>query len=162
MNFTYLEKIGAGTILQLATDLPVSNLVIDSRKAVVNEGSVFFAISGPRNNGHNYISQLYQSGIRQFVIENRIDLTSFPRANFLLATSSVKALQRIAEVHREEYSIPVIGITGSNGKTIVKEWLYQLLSPDFQIIKNPGSYNSRVGVPLSVWAMQPHHQLGVF
>jgi len=162
MNFSELENITGGKIIQLHRDFPIENLVIDSRKAIVNIGSVFFAINGTRNNGHQYISSLYQLGIRQFVVEKNVDVKNFPEANFLLVNSSVDALQNIAAKHRNEFQIPVIGVTGSNGKTTIKEWLYQLLSPDYSIIKNPGSYNSQVGVPLSVWAMKSFHQLGIF
>ncbi len=162
MNFSELEKIGTGKIIQLITDLPITNLLIDSRKVVLSEGAVFFAMAGPRNDGHNFISILYTLGIRQFVVENNIDLLQFPNANFFLTRSSLDALQAVAANHRQEYQIPVIGITGSNGKTIIKEWLYHLLSPDQAIVKNPSSYNSQVGVPLSVWAMQPNHELGIF
>jgi len=128
----------------------------------LNEGAIFFAIAGPRNDGHHYISDLYNLGIRQFVIEKKIDIQIFPKANFFLTSSSVDVLQTLAALHRSEFTIPVVGITGSNGKTIVKEWLTQLLSPDYNIAKNPGSYNSQIGVPLSVWAIQPHHQFGIF
>src|SRR5258708_1552540 len=162
MFFSELEKIAKGKVLQLHRDTGIQNLVIDSRKAIVGEGSVFFAISGPRNDGHQYISDLYHKGIRQFIVQKIIDLKIFPEANVLLVDSSIDALQSIARAHRSHFSFPVIGVTGSNGKTIVKEWLYQLLSPDNTIVKNPGSYNSQIGVPLSVWAMQSFHQLGIF
>lgn len=162
MFFSELEKIAKGKVLQLYQDASIQNLVIDSRKAIVGEGSVFFAISGPRNDGHQYISDLYRTGIRQFVVQKIVDLKNFPEASVLLVDSSIDALQSIARAHRSLFSIPVIGVTGSNGKTIVKEWLYQLLLPDQAIVKNPGSYNSQIGVPLSVWAMQPFHQLGIF
>ena len=102
-------------------------------------------------------------GIRQFVVEQAVsDLREFPEANFLFVPSTVDALQKLAAFHRSSFSIPVIGITGSNGKTIVKEWLFQMLSKDQAIVKNPGSFNSQVGVPLSVWQMQSHHQIGIF
>ncbi len=162
MLFSELEKIAKGKVLRLHRDASIQNLVIDSRKAIVSEGSVFFAISGPRNDGHQYISDLYHTGIRQFVIEKVIDLRNFADANVLLVDSSIDALQSIARAHRSNFDIPVIGVTGSNGKTIVKEWLYQLLSPDHPTVKNPGSYNSQIGAPLSVWAMQSSHQLGIF
>ncbi len=162
MNFSELEKITGGKIIQLAADRLVANLVIDSRKAIIDEASVFFAMAGPRNNGHDYLSTLYQLGLRQLVVEGKIDSNEFPLANILQVDSSVRALQAIAKTHRSNFTFPVVGITGSNGKTIVKEWLYQLLSPDYSIAKNPGSYNSQVGVPLSVWAMQAHHQFGIF
>jgi alanine racemase len=162
MTFSELEKICEGTIVQLKENQPVENLIIDSRKALITHSSVFFALSGPRHNGHTYIRQLYELGMHQFVVEQDVDLPLFPLANFLKVGSSIEALQKIAIAHRNAFNIPVIGITGSNGKTIVKEWLYQLLSPDMSVVKNPGSYNSQVGVPLSVWAMQPHHEIGIF
>jgi Alr-MurF fusion protein len=162
MIFSQLEKNANGKILQLALDRKVTALVTDSRKPIVSEGSVFFTLRGERHDGHKYISDLYALGIRQFVVEKEVDLKLFSEANFLIVKSALAALQAIAAAHRKDFSIPVIGITGSNGKTIIKEWLYQLLSPDQSIVKNPGSYNSQVGVPLSVWAMQPHHQLGIF
>lgn len=148
--------------MQLSTDRPVDDLILDSRKAIVSQGSVFFAIKGKHHNGHVYVDTLYKSGIRQFIIEENINLREFSDANFILVDSAVDALQKIAAYHRNNFSIPVIGITGSNGKTIVKEWLYQLLSKHETIVKNPGSYNSQIGVPLSVWQMQPYHTVGIF
>jgi alanine racemase len=162
LQFSQLSSITDGTTLQLATDRPVVNLITDSRKAIFQEGSVFFAIKGDHHDGHRFIETLYQAGIRQFVIESNYALEQFPEANFLIVKSSVEALQKIAIHHRKRFSIPVIGITGSNGKTIIKEWLYQLLSKEFTVVKNPGSYNSQLGVPLSVWQLQPYHTLGIF
>ncbi|MBL7873207.1 MAG: bifunctional UDP-N-acetylmuramoyl-tripeptide:D-alanyl-D-alanine ligase/alanine racemase [Cyclobacteriaceae bacterium] len=159
--FSSLEKMCDGKVLQLFNDHPVQDLFIDSRKSVLTQQSVFFAIAGDRHNGHHYISGLYKAGTRQFVVEENINASQFPEANFLLVKSSRKALQMLAAYNRKSCNIPVIGITGSNGKTIIKEWLFQLL-PDLKIVKNPGSYNSQVGVPLSVWNMHPHHELGIF
>jgi Alr-MurF fusion protein len=159
--FSSLEKICEGKVLQLATDRAVRDIFIDSRKTILSQQSLFFAIAGERNNGHEYISGLYKVGNRQFVVEENINVAQYPAANFLRVKSSRKALQALAEFHRESFSIPVIGITGSNGKTIIKEWLFQLL-PDLKIVKNPGSYNSQVGVPLAVWNMQQYHELGIF
>lgn len=160
--FSSLATICQGSIIQLYKDRQVRDLVIDSRKSLLSEQAMFFAISGVRHDGHQFISQLYSSGMRQFVIEHSIPLNKFPEANFLLVKSATLALQALARFHRRSFNIPVIGIAGSNGKTIIKEWLYQLLSGDFKIVKNPGSYNSQLGVPLSVWQMQAHHQLGIF
>jgi alanine racemase len=159
--FSALEKICNGKVLQLFNDRSVQDLFIDSRKSILSQHSLFFAIAGERHNGHQYISDLYKAGNRQFVIEKNVEVDSFPEANFLLVKSSRKALQVLAAFNRKSCNIPVIGITGSNGKTIIKEWLFQLL-PDLKIVKNPGSYNSQVGVPLSVWNMKPYHQLGIF
>src|SRR6185369_13034305 len=122
-----LEKTGTGEIIQLVTDSLITNLIIDSRKVVLTEGAIFFAITGPRNNGHDYISDLYNLGIRQFVVEKKFDFKIFPEANFFLTSSSIDVLQAIAAVHRSQFTIPIVGITGSNGKTIIKEWLFQLL-----------------------------------
>ncbi len=146
----------------LSTDKPVTHLIIDSRKTITQEGSVFFAINGEHHDGHQYIRSLYEAGIRQFVIEQEISTDQYKDANFLKVDSTIQALQRIAAHHRAQFKLSVIGITGSNGKTIIKEWVYQLLSKDYTIVKNPGSYNSQLGVPLSVWQIQSHHTLGVF
>ena len=160
--FSQLSTICQGAVIQMAKDRNVEDLVIDSRKAILSEHALFFAIAGTRHDGHVYISELYAKGIRQFVVERPVLIKNFPQANFLLVQSSIHALQNLVSAHRKQFSIPVVGITGSNGKTIIKEWLYQLLSPDYQIVKNPGSYNSQIGVPLSVWQMQQHHELGIF
>ncbi len=103
--------------------------------------------------GNNYISDLYRRGVRNFVVQDVPAgySTVYPDANFLKVADSLVALQRLAERHRDEYDIPIVGITGSNGKTIVKEWLYQLLSPEMKVTRSPRSYNSQIGVPLSVW-----------
>lgn len=162
MYFSELPAITGGKLIQLASDEVISRLLTDSRKAVVGDGAVFFAIRGERHNGHDFIRNLYEQGVRQFVVELPFDLKNYPEANVLLVSSSVAALQRIATYHRKQFCIPVVAITGSNGKTIVKEWLYQMLSPEYAIAKNPGSYNSQIGVPLSVWEIQPWHQLGIF
>lgn len=159
--FSKLEKITGGTVICLHADKPVTALITDSRKASAADGALFLAIKGARHDGHQHIRNLYDIGVRQFVIEREIDI-NLPEANIIRVNSTVNALQDIAAYHREQFSLPVIGITGSNGKTIVKEWLYQLLSKDFAVVKNPGSYNSQTGVPLSVWQIRHHHQLGVF
>lgn len=160
MHFSQLEVITAGKITQLHRDRTITTLLTDSRKAVPGESSVFFAIGGEHHDGHDFIKALYEQGIRQFVVEK--PTRPGDDANVLLVKSSVSALQKIVAHHRSEIKCPVIGITGSNGKTIIKEWLYQLLSPEFKIAKNPASYNSQLGVPLSVWQLQSHHTLGIF
>ncbi len=162
MGFNELVGPLQGVLLQYSEDWPVQNLLIDSRKVVISEGSVFFAIAGERHDGHSFLKELYHLGIRQFIVERDVAITAFPGANILKVSSSLEALQKIAAMHRSQFTLPVVGITGSNGKTIVKEWLFQVLSPDLQIVKNPGSYNSQVGVPISVWQIQRHHELGIF
>ena len=163
IRFSQLAHIAGGSTLLLSKDRDVTRLMIDSRKVAIGEDSLFFAIRGQHHNGHDYIHSLYHQGVRQFVGEQPIDTAGLDEANILLAGSSTDALQALAAHHRQGFSIPIAGITGSNGKTIVKEWLYQLLSKTFNIVKNPGSYNSQLGVPLSVWQLQePHHELGIF
>lgn len=161
-HFSDLNKFIDQSELSLSVDRPVHYLITDSRKALVQEGSAFFAINGQHHDGHQYIPSLYKVGIRQFVIEKEIPVHQFSGANFLKVRSTVEALQKIAATLRSQFSIPIVGITGSNGKTIIKEWLYQLLSKEYVIVKNPGSYNSQLGVPLAVWQLQPHHTLGIF
>ncbi len=145
--------------------LPVVHLLTDSRKLSQPAGTVFFAVRGKYNDGHQYLPQLYAQGVRAFVVEQGEPgelATRYPEANILLVESSLEALQQLAAWHRSQFSIPVIGVTGSNGKTIVKEWLSQLLSPDELVVKSPRSYNSQLGVPLSVWQLQPNHTLAIF
>jgi Alr-MurF fusion protein len=164
MLFSQLATLTSGEILRLTKDQRVISFLTDSRKVSALDGTLFFAITGKHHNGHEYIDDLYQKGIRQFVIEDEaaIKLTEFADANVLKVKSSLRALQCVVAEHRSHLKIPVIGITGSNGKTIIKEWLFQLLSPEYKIAKNPGSYNSQLGVPLSVWQLQNHHDLGIF
>lgn len=161
MLFSNLENITNGRILHFFHDQELTALLFDSRKATVTNGAVFFAVSGLHHDGHKFIPKLYDQGIRQFIVEKPVPQAG-NEANVLLVDSSIVALQQIVSEHRSKISVPVIGITGSNGKTIIKEWLYQLLSSDFKVAKNPASYNSQLGVPLSVWQIQGHHTLGIF
>ncbi len=139
-------------------------LLTDSRSLCFPEETLFFALKSERNDGHNFIPELYRRGVRNFVVETvPADADSrYPKANFLKVVNPLEALQRLAERHRDEFDIPVVGITGSNGKTMVKEWLYQMLSPDMTVTRSPRSYNSQIGVPLSVWLMNEQTQVGVF
>jgi len=145
-------------------DANIGWLLTDSRSLCFPEATLFFAIKTERNDGHKYIDDLYRSGVRNFVIEKLPDgyRETYPDVNFLMVPSTLKALQRLAERHRDEFDIPVIGITGSNGKTIVKEWLYQLLMPTRVVTRSPRSYNSQIGVPLSVWLLDERTEIGVF
>lgn len=142
----------------------VAFILTDSRSLCFPEETLFFALQTNRNDGHKYIPELYQRGVRNFVVTDvpADRAETYPDANFLKVSNTLKALQRLAERHRDEFDIPVVGITGSNGKTMVKEWLYQLLSPEMFVTRSPRSYNSQIGVPLSVWLMDEHTQVGVF
>ena len=142
-------------------DTSVDWLLTDSRSLIFPEESLFFAIRTQKNDGHRYIPELYRRGVRAFVVSQEPPQPEAD-ANYLVVPSPLKALQRLAERHREEFDIPVIGITGSNGKTIVKEWLYQMLSPDFNVTRSPRSWNSQIGVPLSVWRLSEQTQVGIF
>lgn len=145
-------------------DATIEHLLTDSRSLVFPETSLFFAITTKRGDGHKYIPELYAKGIRNFVIEKIPAGTPqlYPNANFIQVTDSLDALQQLAASHREQFNIPVIGITGSRGKTTVKEWLYQLLESDDEILRSPRSFNSQIGVPLSVWELDDSDSIAVF
>ena len=192
MNYTIEEVttlIGAhryGT-----AEASIGFLLTDSRSLCFAEETLFFALTTSRNDGHRYIADLHRRGVRNFVVQHLPAdyATTYADSNFLKVTGVLQALQRLAERHRDDYSIPVVGITGSNGKTIVKEWLYQLLSTpssaaadttgyadtgkdaegtavaDYRrraITRSPRSYNSQIGVPLSVWLLGEHSRIGIF
>ncbi len=139
----------------------VRHLLIDSRKLISPVDSIFFAIRTTSNDGHLYIDELYAKGVRLFVVSALPDTSQYPEATFFLTDDVVGVLQSIAASHRKLFSFPVIAITGSNGKTIVKEWLYHLLQPVVEIARSPRSFNSQLGVPLSIWQMGSQHQLAI-
>lgn len=162
------EIIGARRV----GDVPatIDWLLTDSRSLSFPEATLFFALHTKRNDGARYIPELYVRGVRNFVLSEE----AFQQmeedgpvglqhdANYLVTSAPLKALQKLAEQHRSRFQIPVIGITGSNGKTVVKEWLHQLLSPDRVTVRSPRSYNSQIGVPLSVWRMNERDELAIF
>ena len=139
-------------------------LLTDSRSLCFPEETLFFALKSGRRNGHDFIPDLYRRGVRNFVVDELPQdyASTYAGSNFLKVISPLEALQRLAERHRDEFNIPIVGVTGSNGKTIVKEWLYQLLSPSLSVTRSPRSYNSQIGVPLSVWLLGEQSQVGVF
>ncbi len=143
-------------------DAEVKYLLTDSRRISFHETTLFFALQTARRNGHDFVKEVYDLGLKNFVVEKDFDEIKFKDANFIKVDNTLKSLQQLASAHRSKFSYPVIGITGSNGKTIVKEWLYQLLSPDFNIVRSPRSYNSQIGVPLSVWQMNEQNDLAIF
>lgn len=157
-----IQTIVKGEWLSDRVDLTIEHLLLDSRKVIFPSGSLFFALKGPRRDGHQFISELYEKGVRNFIVSERIATAGYPSANFIYVKDSLKALQDITAAHRKKFNIPVIGITGSNGKTIVKEWLNQLLENKYNIVRSPKSYNSQIGVPLSVWQMDNTHELAIF
>ncbi len=151
-----------GSVVKQDNNVIIEELVIDSRKVAQPENALFVALSAPRRDGHDFISAAYEKGIRNFIVSKPVDYSAFFGSCFILVKDTLKALQQIAGYYRQHFHIPVIGITGSNGKTIVKEWLYELLSEDYDAVRSPKSYNSQIGVPLSVWLLEPHHELGIF
>ncbi len=156
-----IAKIIKGKWLTFHQDAEIKELLIDSRKAVFPAVSLFFALKGPRRDGHTFIKEAFKKGIRNFIVGEPVaDIPE--QANVYQARDVLDALQALAIHHRNQFHIPVIGITGSNGKTIVKEWLNQLLSDTYNIVRSPKSYNSQIGVPLSVWQMNATATLGIF
>ena len=158
-----ITKIVSGKLhLNAPAENRIFTLLTDSRKVNNPASSLFFAIKGERHNGHRFIDDLYNQGVRNFIVtEFQPAFEVFP-ANFIIVEDALEALQHLTAEHRRRFSFPVIGITGSNGKTIVKEWAYQLLRSEKNIVRSPKSYNSQIGVPLSVWQMQEDHQLAIF
>ena len=164
MNYS-IEKIttliGARRIG--TADAQIEWLLTDSRSLCFPDGTLFFALKTARNDGHKYIQDLYRRGVKNFVVSVAPkSKSSYTDANFLIVPSPLAALQRLAERHRDEFDIPIVGITGSNGKTMVKEWLYQLLAPSMNVVRSPKSYNSQIGVPLSVWLLNEQAEVGIF
>ena len=139
----------------------ISFLLTDSRSLAFPEETLFFALHSERNDGHRYIEELYNRGVRNFVV-SKVPEKNYAGANFLVVNDTLEALQRLAERHRDNFNIPIVGITGSNGKTVVKEWLYQILMPSMRVTRSPRSYNSQIGVPLSVWRLNKNSEVGIF
>jgi alanine racemase len=162
-SIAQVEQMCGGKLYpRFDADAVVSYLMIDSRKLRQASEVLFFAIKGKRQDGHQYIASLIEQGVHNFVVSDETVIAKYATANFILVKDVVIALQKLAIAHRAKFEIPVVGITGSNGKTIVKEWLFQLLSDSFNIVRNPKSFNSQIGVPISVWQMNESHTLGIF
>ena len=167
MRYTVVQiaTIIKAKLLRESANTGIEHILLDSRKLLFPASSLFFALGGPRRNGNLFIPELYNKGIRSFIVDESFDktqLVKYPEAIFLLVPDVLQALHTLTSYHRQQFTVPVIGITGSNGKTIVKEWLFQLLQQDFNIVRSPKSYNSQIGVPLSVWQMGKEHGLGIF
>lgn len=164
MKYTINEIAGIIKANSKITDNQnISWLLTDSRSSFFPEESLFFALKTARNDGHRYLTDLYKKGLRNFVVsDSSIKTDQFPEANFIFVDDTLKALQSLSAFHRKRFECPVIAVTGSNGKTIVKEWLWQLLRQDVHITRSPRSYNSQIGVPLSVWQIDESTELGLF
>ncbi len=150
-----------GAVAGCTEDRNINEILIDSRQLIEPEQTLFFALRSQRNDGHKYIEALYKKGVRAFVVSVKPDIGKMPEASFILVTNTLEALQSLAVFHRSQFDMPVIGITGSNGKTVVKEWLFQVLGQDFSIVRSPKSYNSQIGVPLSIWQINANNTLSI-
>ncbi len=160
-----IAEITGAKFLQHGEDVLIENLLTDSRKLLFPKNSLFFSLPGSARKGNTFIKTLYDKEVRNFIVDDSFppeEAGRYPDTNFLLVHDVLFALQKLAAYHRHQYRYPVIGITGSNGKTIVKEWLNQLLGEEHNIVRSPKSYNSQVGVPLSVWRMHESNTLGIF
>ena len=162
MNYSTSEICEILRLPAPKTDRELSVLLTDSRSVTAPEKSIFFAIATPTNDGHRFIAQLYETGVRTFVVTHvPEEMEDAEDATFLVVPDVTRALQSIARHHRRKFDIPVIGITGSRGKTTVKEWLYQALCDDYNIVRSPRSFNSQIGVPLSVWEINEDTRLAI-
>lgn len=161
-TINHIADIVHGKLKGNAQDSHIDYLLTDSRKLVDASSSLFFALEGFRRNGDGFISELYDRGVRNFVTNLAFNNSQYTGANFIQVEDVLQALQSLTAYHRSQFNIPVIGITGSNGKTIVKEWLNTLLEKEYTITRSPKSYNSQIGVPLSVWQLNATHTLGIF
>ena len=159
-----IEKITDGKFLLSNNPAAVmEHLLIDSRKLLFPASTLFFSLPGPRRQGSAFVKDLYSKGVRNFIVDASFIFSpqDFEAANIIAVKNVLQALQQLTAQHRSQFHYPVMGITGSNGKTIVKEWLYQLLQHDYNIVRSPKSYNSQIGVPLSVWQMNAQHTFGI-
>ena len=161
-SFSEVAAITGGRIIQQHDASTFSQLLLDSRKLTYPDQTIFITISSQHRKAIDFIAELYEKGVRNFIIDEMIDISGLAFSNILFVENSLAGLQQLATHHRKRFSLPVIGITGSNGKTIVKEWLNQLLSAEFNIVRSPRSFNSQVGVPLSVLQITNEHTLGIF
>lgn len=162
-TFTKIATIVQGQIMgQTNGELAISRLLLDSRHIIFPETALFFAIVGEHYNGHKFLAEVYEKGVRNFMVSQHLPPNMLPNANVVQVADTVAALQQLAAYNRQQFDIPIVGITGSNGKTVVKEWLFQLLHKLYYVARSPQSYNSQVGVPLSVWQINEQHQLAIF
>ncbi len=151
-----------GYLVQQAADITIEKILFDSRKISHPATSLFVPLISDRRNAHSYIDEVYQAGVRCFLISEDIHVDHLPGAWIVKVNDTLAAVQKLSAFYRAKFHIPIVGITGSNGKTVIKEWLYQLLEKDYRIVRSPKSFNSQIGVPISVWLLRPDTQLAIF
>nr|MBP6315395.1 bifunctional UDP-N-acetylmuramoyl-tripeptide:D-alanyl-D-alanine ligase/alanine racemase [Chitinophagaceae bacterium] len=151
-----------GYLVQQAADIAIEKILFDSRKISHPATSLFVPLISDRRNAHTYIHEVYQAGVRCFLVSEDINVALLPGAWIIKVSDTLAAVQKLSAYYRAKFHIPIIGITGSNGKTVIKEWLYQLLEKDYRIVRSPKSFNSQIGVPISVWLLRPDTQLALF
>src|SRR5690554_4058588 len=158
-----LLKIVSGKLVQDGSIASIDHIVTDSRKIITGPSSLFIALEGYKYDGHAFVASAYQSGVRNFILnESRLSVDELPEANILAVPDTLQALQSLGRWNRSFFSGPVVGITGSNGKTIVKEWLGLIVGTTHNVAKSPKSYNSQIGVPLSLLGIEAYHKIAVF
>lgn len=162
MQFSDLKHFLKPVNFKISSDQDIAQLLIDTRSSDFYKNALFFAIKTKKRDGHDYIQDAYSKGIRNFIVQDSSRVKFAKDLSYYEVHNSTEALQLISTAKREKYNFPIIAITGSNGKTIVKEWLSQILSRHYSLVKSPKSYNSQVGVPLSVWQIEDRHNLGIF
>lgn len=163
MNISSLQitEILGGESKGSSPDRCIKYISINTNNIIYPEFTLFAALPGNITHGQKYISKAYEIGVRLFLVTSYDTVVHFNKATYIVVPDVLKALQNLAKYHREKFSLPIIGITGSNGKTIIKEWLYQMLYDTFNIVKSPKSYNSQIGVPLSLFRIDKSHNLGI-
>lgn len=164
-SFSDLLSVAGGKVVVQASNLPIRELIIDSRSTIITPFPIFFATVGINHNGHDYIEVAYEKGIRQFVVNNRYDCAitkKYTDINLLQVSDTIEALQYFMAFYRSKYVLPVLAIAGSNGKTTIKEWIREFLSRKYKTVSNPHSYNTQVGVPLAISLLEPNHEYAIF
>ncbi|MCE2743028.1 MAG: bifunctional UDP-N-acetylmuramoyl-tripeptide:D-alanyl-D-alanine ligase/alanine racemase, partial [Fluviicola sp.] len=152
LNYTYndIQDITKGKVLVHECNSSIQSVAFDTRKIADGNSVLFFALTGEFRNGHAFIEEAYKKGVRQFVISESIDISTFENSTFIQVENTLWALQEISKNHRQKFNYPIVGITGSVGKTMVKEWIYHFLFSKFRVIRSPKSFNSQLGVALSL------------
>jgi len=163
LNYTYndIQDITKGKVLVHECNSSIQSVAFDTRKIADGNSVLFFALTGEFRNGHAFIEEAYKKGVRQFVISESIDISTFENSTFIQVENTLWALQEISKNHRQKFNYPIVGITGSVGKTMVKEWIYHFLFSKFRVIRSPKSFNSQLGVALSLLELHDNADIAI-